>query len=1101
MHDLRRLSACLLLASMGILLRERAALAKEKISADFISDVSTGCPPLPVRFTDRSSGLIITAWVWDFGDGSASSEQNPSHVYEQPGEYTVTLTVENGLESDAKTKAGFIVVKEKPRAAFELAETTGCAPFEVKFSDLSTGTGLSLWSWDFGDGGTSQEQSPTHAYTEPGLYSVRLTVHADCGEDTAARQGLITVREGVTAEFAAEPTSGCAPLQVAFTDGSRGDGLNNWRWEFGDGATSSLRGPTHTFGSPGTYTVTLRVSGECGDATETKEELITVLGGVAADFRASARSGCPPLTVTFTDTSHGDSISGWIWDFGDGSTSTQQNPQHTYKQAGNFNVKLTTTGACAEDSVTKNGFIRVGAIPAAPASVKYADSAFLGDAVTVTWPEAEGAATYVLEESVNNPSSWSPSCEVEDDPSLRNYSCTRTLDEIGTWRFRVRAVNSCGESDSTTGAELEVLPPAVFADWPLDGCVATDVENGNDGRFNGAVSCASNRFANDRSSLLFRGTGFVEGGDLPPWDGEFTVSFWFLPDADASASSAATLFEIRPGDTSGARRLRLAWDDRDQSMAVTHGDAAPLVVERLSRTWHHVAVARLGDTATVFVDGQSEGTFRDTASLGEAFAIGGSNDQGSVFQGRIDDVLYESRARGSGEVLDGLLAANGMANLVPTSLPDVSLQPGGRAEALRLELRTGQPFQGDAFELRTLALRLEQVDPEPSGNLDSVPGATLFLRSRCDGDEVQLTEVGKLERVSSTAGAARLELRSGGHGPIVLPAGAPTCFTVELEIGPRALPENISLRLVLESLDDLQLLAGGRRAFVAGRSREDEPALTGAVVHVLNDPPRLALAVNTAAGTIQEKSPVEKAELHELMIQAGPTENIRVDHVIYRPLEDTRVDGITNAQLLLDDGAGPKKVADGVVDEDAQAIRFEGLPVEVSASSSVRLILQANLKAVKPPAPAEASTLPAAPRAPAVPGRVLAELAILAAAGLAILCFTVLCHAARGRDVLPRLRLRTVLRPAGAWILAVGALTLSGCGPLIIGAGVAIGVIATGGGSGGGSGGSPFSTSFQVGIHSESDLGAKGSTTDAPALIDLGGADILEGPLFEVEKK
>ncbi|MCX5769395.1 MAG: PKD domain-containing protein, partial [Candidatus Hydrogenedentes bacterium] len=229
--------------------------------ASFTAAPTTGCIPLDVQFTDTSTGNP-TAWEWDFGDGGSSSEQNPLYTYNTPGVYTVSLTVSNASGPDTAVQENLIVVLGVPAGSFEAIPTSGCAELEVAFSDTSTGSPDS-YSWDFGDGATSTDASPSHVYMAPGTYSVTLTVQNNCGQDTVVETDLIVVTGPPTASFDAAPTSGDAPLLVQFTDTSAG-GPTSLSWDFGDGGAGTSSSPTHTFASAGNYTVTLTASNDCG---------------------------------------------------------------------------------------------------------------------------------------------------------------------------------------------------------------------------------------------------------------------------------------------------------------------------------------------------------------------------------------------------------------------------------------------------------------------------------------------------------------------------------------------------------------------------------------------------------------------------------------------------------------------------------------------------------------------------------------------------------------------------------------------------------------------------------------------------------------------
>ncbi|MEW5701530.1 MAG: S8 family serine peptidase [Candidatus Zixiibacteriota bacterium] len=163
------------------------------------------------------------------------------------------------------------------------------------------------------------------------------------------------------AQFVGSPTSGCAPLAVQFTDQSTG-GPTSWSWDFGDGGTSTLQNPSHTYTGSGSFTVTLTATNAQGSDSEIKTNYIVVSTGSApvADFVGSPLTGEAPLTVYFTDLST-NSPTSWSWTFGDGGTSTAQNPSHVYTSAGTYTVALTASNSCGSDGETKTGYITVSA--------------------------------------------------------------------------------------------------------------------------------------------------------------------------------------------------------------------------------------------------------------------------------------------------------------------------------------------------------------------------------------------------------------------------------------------------------------------------------------------------------------------------------------------------------------------------------------------------------------------------------------------------------------------------------------------------------------------------------------------------------------------
>jgi PKD repeat protein len=332
------------------------------LSAEFSADKTGGFVPLFVRFADLSTG-IPTGWEWTFGDGTPNvTVENPSHLYDTAGTFTVTLTVRNATGNTSTiTKPGYITVSSLPNppvANFTANTTSGIAPLYVQFADTSTGDPFS-WTWDFGDNSTSSGQNPLHKYRQPGNFTVSLTVVNTGGSDTEQKTGFIQVREEPpVAAFSANNTSGYAPLTVGFTDASTG-GPTAWAWEFGDGGISSAQDPVYQFALAGNYTVNLTVSNSFGSNVSVRQDYITVLLPPApvADFIAVPLTGYAPQLVQFTDLSPNNPTE-WAWNFGDGKTSTEQNPSHTYYQ-GIFSVTLEVTNAGGYANITREKYINI----------------------------------------------------------------------------------------------------------------------------------------------------------------------------------------------------------------------------------------------------------------------------------------------------------------------------------------------------------------------------------------------------------------------------------------------------------------------------------------------------------------------------------------------------------------------------------------------------------------------------------------------------------------------------------------------------------------------------------------------------------------------
>ncbi|WP_440950704.1 PKD domain-containing protein [Methanosphaerula subterraneus] len=271
------------------------------ITAGFYAIGHIGQAPYSVRFLDQSTGSP-TAWHWDFGDGTTSTEQSPTHLFNRTGAYTVALTASNDLESDTVIQYRCIIVNTVPAANFTANATAGRTPFTVEFTDQSTGaTG---YQWQFGDGATSTEQNPVHTYTTPGSYTVTLVVSAaDYGSVFVQKPGYITVTDPPTVGFSANVTAGLSPLAVQFNESTTGS-VQYFYWQFGDHTTSMEPNPVHVYDTAGKYTVSLHAIGSNGTQVKTVEQYINVTSPVTPvpTTPAPVNTTTVPTTLVPTNT-------------------------------------------------------------------------------------------------------------------------------------------------------------------------------------------------------------------------------------------------------------------------------------------------------------------------------------------------------------------------------------------------------------------------------------------------------------------------------------------------------------------------------------------------------------------------------------------------------------------------------------------------------------------------------------------------------------------------------------------------------------------------------------------------------------------------------
>ncbi len=523
--------------------------------ADFGVDTTWGSAPLTVTFSDYSSGGP-TAWNWDFGDGSASTAQAPSHTYSATGLYTVSLTATNALGSNTCSKPGFLSVCEvktyaptdwRAHSASDAAHflrpscetvTGAVAPTAGTVANLAAKDGSYVqfpstydstsktyycfvgaylktpytpdqilavhvdttarsdnpnspgedwymyafpsqnctpgdawafdwyvpnWGTDWRDMGKTFQVS-----SYPGLVSDTGEIMAVwwAGGTTAFNSQLDYVQytlyvkpgggTGPLADFSALPIVGSSPLPVAFTDASTNT-PTAWSWSFGDGGTSTVQNPSHTYSALGQYTVTLTATNAQGSNTCAKPNYVSVMtSGVApvADFTFSPDSGVSPLSVSFTDAST-NGPAWWWWSFGDGATSTEQNPTHLYVTPGVYDVSLTVLNTYGADLITKTGCLTVAAPPAA------AD--FIGTPVSGPAP----LFVRFTDGTSNSPTSWS--WDFGDGGTSTVQNPTHLYLVEGTYTVTLTATNAIGSGTKIKTNYLTVTPHGILL-VPVTAC-------------------------------------------------------------------------------------------------------------------------------------------------------------------------------------------------------------------------------------------------------------------------------------------------------------------------------------------------------------------------------------------------------------------------------------------------------------------------------------------------------------------------------------------------------------------------------------------------------------------------------------------------------
>lgn len=305
-----------------------------------------------VNFANQSTGAAL-GYTWNFGDSTFSAATTPAHLY-QYGKYKATLTVTDTNGCHASISKNIAVINL--RADFVADRQQICAGEEVNFENRSPMSGTSWW-WTFGDGGNSNKQNPKHIYTAPGVYTVTFTIKDGTCRDSVSRTAYITVTQGFSVSMSADNRNSCvAPFTVNFTSQTNGAGAT-YAWDFGDGHGSNDPNPTNVYHSSSSFNVTLTVVDTNGC-----KEVMSMPGYITTSrpwtkFTADTLT-CPGAAVRFTNRTTG--ASKYLWNFGDGDTSTLPNPTHIYRNYGRYSVSLTAidTSGC-DSTLTKNSLIKV----------------------------------------------------------------------------------------------------------------------------------------------------------------------------------------------------------------------------------------------------------------------------------------------------------------------------------------------------------------------------------------------------------------------------------------------------------------------------------------------------------------------------------------------------------------------------------------------------------------------------------------------------------------------------------------------------------------------------------------------------------------------
>ncbi|MEO0899430.1 MAG: PKD domain-containing protein [Bacteroidota bacterium] len=374
------------------------------VTADFTSNVTSVCLGDPVNFQSTSSGGV-TSIGWDFGEvpGIDATDAITSYTYSTPGTYTVSLFANNVDCGDTLIRTSYITVEDTPTASFSVDRNLDCQPGNpFFFTDQSSNN--TTWSWDFGDGNTSTQQSPSHTYTSFGEFPVVLTVGNVAGCTKTITDTIVIAPPN--GSFTFDPSEGCAPLDVQFNDNSSSpvDPIVSYEWIFpGQGVTpssSTVSNPSVNYSQTGDFNVILiiQTANGCTD-TVRRANAVNVGELPVSTFTVDKDTVCIFEPITFLADSENVDWT-YLWDFqyvapGAFQDLGTHNPGTVYPDTGLFSVGLIVDDNGCRDTTIVNDLVFVSPpraefttsetlICSVPQDITFSDSS-IGPADVYTW--------------------------------------------------------------------------------------------------------------------------------------------------------------------------------------------------------------------------------------------------------------------------------------------------------------------------------------------------------------------------------------------------------------------------------------------------------------------------------------------------------------------------------------------------------------------------------------------------------------------------------------------------------------------------------------------------------------------------------------------
>jgi PKD repeat protein len=359
---------------------------------------------------------------WDFGDGATSTEQNPSHLFTQDGEFTVELVVYG--DCGVALISQIVKVVTPPVAVFKVDTTQGCAPFLVKPKNLSSDNSkFYKWRFEGASIDSSDLKEPVVTYLKSGIYSITLEVSNDEFNNSTTKKSYIIVSEKPAIDIGIKQINNGI---VTFSNATKN--ATDYFWDFGNGITDLSKEPTHAYKKDGVYEVKMTATNDCGTVEKTITVQIEALP--KAKFTTNLKKGCVPFTVQFNDQTPQTVLTRkWTFEGAKIDTSSQQNPTVLYEKAGTFAVTLVVKNIAGKDSIVAKDYITVGEKP-------------IFDVVTKV-EKLQIEAKVTSTNSINYEWTFIDATKITNGTS-ENFSVTAS--KSGSYTLKLEVRNQCGSN-------------------------------------------------------------------------------------------------------------------------------------------------------------------------------------------------------------------------------------------------------------------------------------------------------------------------------------------------------------------------------------------------------------------------------------------------------------------------------------------------------------------------------------------------------------------------------------------------------------------------------------------------------------------------------